>query len=77
MEAVKEWPIISTPKLAEGRHYKMYFRKQIYIPYKSYVRYGYNQRQLDFIFISNNLACTQAAIKRLKKFGLRARQLSR
>lgn len=34
MEAGKEWPIISAPKLAESRHYEIYFRKETIFPIK-------------------------------------------
>lgn len=77
MEAVKKRPIISAPKLAESRHYKIYFRKEIYLPYQSYImRCNYTQRQLDLIFICHNLHVPKH-ISRDKQFGLEARQLSR
>lgn len=77
MEAIKKRPIISAPKLAESRHYNIYFRKEIYLPYQSYImRYNYTRRQLDLIFICNHLHVPKH-LSRDKQFGLEARPLSR
>lgn len=49
-------------------------RSWIYFPLSNVImRYNYTQRQLDLIFVNNNLACSSSSFKRFKWFGLEAR----